>query len=368
MRQRFPGVRRDAAYLNTASYGLPPLATLQEMRAGLEAWADGSGSWREWEDRAEEARSLFSGLVGVRPERVAFVNSLSAAASQVAWSLPAPGRGGRSTIVVGEDEFRSNLFPWWVQEERGFRIRRVPFTGSRLDPEHLIAALDDDVALLAVSHVQSANGFRSDISRLARAAHAEGARIFVDGTQSVGAHALDLDEIDYLGVAAYKWLLAPRGAAFLVLGQEHLGSLAPLQPSWKTPADPYTDYYGGPFEPRGPQASLLDVSLPWLVWQGATASLELLAGLGLEAIAARDAELARRFREGLPRVGLEPLFEEHESSAIVALRVPNATRVQAALRQQQVDAAVRSGYLRASFHFYNDEGDVERALAALRQA
>jgi len=368
VRARFPGVRREAAFLNTASFGLPPDCVLAEVAAATRAWGDGTGSWRAWEARAEGSRALFARVIGARAENVAFLNSLSAAAAQVAESLPAPRDGGRGTVVVGAEEFRSNLFPWWGLERRGFRVRRVPFRDGRLPPEELLAAIDEDTALVAVSHVQSANGFRTDVKRLGEACRTRGARLFVDGTQSVGANALPLEHVDYLGTAAYKWLLSPRGAAFLYVADEHLGRLAPLQPSWKTPDEPYVDYYGGPFPAGSRRAAALDVSLPWLLWQGTTPALEFLLELGLDAVVARDQALAQRFRDGLRSMGLPPTFGERESSQIVSLAVPNAKRVEAALAREGVSAAVRAGYLRTSFHLYNDEEDVDRALFALRAA
>ena len=76
-----------------------------------------------------------------------------------------PGRGG--TVVVGDGEFRSNLFPWLALEARGYRIIRVPagragHTGSPL------AAIDEQTALIAVSHVLSADGERTDLGGCAR--------------------------------------------------------------------------------------------------------------------------------------------------------------------------------------------------------
>jgi hypothetical protein len=64
-----------------------------------------------------------------------------------------------------------------------------------------------------------------------------GARMFVDATQSLGVLDLGLtaSRPDYLAVYGYKWLLRPRGAAWLVT--RHYGELRPLLPSWKSAGD-----------------------------------------------------------------------------------------------------------------------------------
>ena len=363
LRALFPAVR-DGVYLNTASYGPGPDPVREAVEEGLREWSTGEGDWPAWEARAVKSRGLMARFAGTTPECVTLTSSLSAAAAQVAESLPAPPSPEAANIVCGREEFRSNLYPWMNQAARGFEIRLVDFHDGRLDPKDLVAAVDARTSLVAVSHVQSANGYRIALAPLVEACRANGARLFVDATQSLGALAIPLDGIDYLAAAAYKWLLSPRGAAFLLVAPERLGEMRPLQPSWKTPADPYRDYYGPPYDPPR-DASALDASLAWPVWLGTTRALELLCEIGAEAIEERDLELARRFRTGLGAAGLAPLFDEEESSQIVALSVPDAEATRAALRAAGVRAAVRSGYLRASFHFYNDESDVDRALAAL---
>ena len=66
--------------------------------------------------------------------------------------------------------------------------------------------------------------------------------------------------------------------------------------------------------------------------------------------------------------GLRTPFATDERSSIVSLAVPDADGLEAALREHGVVAAVRGDFLRLSFHFFNDEGDVECALAAIADA
>ncbi len=364
VRERFPALARRV-WLDTASMGLLADSVRETLRREIDSWNDGNASWHDWDTRAEQARELYARVLGTERDQIALVNSLSAAASQVAESLPAPRRRGEANIVVGRDEFQSNLFPWMNQQRRGFDVRLVPYREGAIRAEDLIEATDIHTALIAVSHVQSASGYRIDLGRLAEAARERRVRLFVDATQSLGALRLPVEGIDYVAAAAYKWLLCPRGAAFLYVGGERLQEMVPLQPSWKTPEDLYARYYGPPFEPAQ-RASRLDVSLPWLMWLGAIPALELLLAIGPAAIEGRDLELAARFRAGLRELGLEPLFVERESSPIVALRVQDPEGLRTRLERERIVAAVRGGYLRTSFHFYNDEEDVERALSALR--
>jgi len=364
LRQLFPATQQSV-YLNTASYGPGALPVLAEVQAGLEQWSRGTASWRDWERRGEDARRLFAQLLGCAPEQVALLSAFSAAAGQVAECLPAPGRGRRANIVVGSNEFRSNLFAWMGQQRRGFEVRLVPFENGRIRAEDLLAACDRETALVAVSHVQSANGYRVDLERLSAGLKALPARLFVDATQSLGGLRVPLEGIDFLAAASYKWLLSPRGSAFLYVAPDALEGLYPLQPSWKTPDDPHADYYGGPYEPAA-RASRLDGSLAWPIWLGTARALELLLEVGLDRIEEHNLALAASFAEGLRRIGMEPLFEAHESSPIMALRLPDPAATQERLAAAGVLAAVRSDYLRTSFHLYNNADDVARLLEALK--
>jgi selenocysteine lyase/cysteine desulfurase len=360
VRALFPATA-ERAYLNCATYAPAARGVLEAMRAAQEEWATGRGDWREWEARAEDARSALARLLRTDSERVALLPAVSTAAGQVAENVPfRPG----ANLVVGEGEFRSNLYPWLLQERRGFEIRMVRAVDGRMPASDWVAAIDDDTACVAVSTAQSSNGYRVALGPIKEACAAHGARLFLDGTQSVGALDLDLEGVDYLAVGGYKWLLGPRGTAYLVVAPERLEELSPLSAGWKTPGDPYRDYYGPPLE-LAPRASRLDVSLAWLDWVGAAPGIELLLDVGIERVEARDLELAGAFRAGLGSAGLEPLFGPEESSQIVGLRVPDPDGVRAALEREGVVAAVRGGYLRVSFHCFNDEGDVERALRAL---
>jgi selenocysteine lyase/cysteine desulfurase len=328
-------------YLDTATYGLPPRATISALEDALRAWQEREG-WHRWEEDGEACRALFASLVGTRPEHVSLQPALSAAAGIVAASLPAVAG---DNVVCYERDFHSVLFPFLALEARGIELRLRPL-------DELAEAVDERTALVAVSSVQSADGRVADLAALG----STGARVFVDGTQSVGALPVPLESVDYLGVAAYKWLLCPRGLDFLYVRPERLPEIEPWLSGWKASRSPYDRYYGPPRELTD-DARRLDTSLAWFLAAGSRPSLELLARIGVEEIARHDLALARRFCDGLgiPETG----------SAIVQVEVPDAEAVLARLESAGVRAAGRDGAVRFSFHLYNDEADVDRALAVL---
>lgn len=328
-------------YLDSATYGLPPLSTLRAMEEALEGWRTGR-RWRDWEEDGEECRSLFAGLVGARAEDIALVTTTSSAAGLVAASLEAEAG---SNVVLYERDFTSAMLPWRSLERRGVELRLVPL-------EKLPDAIDDRTAIVSVSLVQSAEGRVADLDGLREA----GAPIFLDATQAVGAYPVDVAGIDFVVAHAYKWLLCPRGLTFFYVAPERRLEIEPWTAGWKSREDPYADYYGLP--ELTSDARRLDVSLPWLPAAGGRASLELFASLGIKRIAAHNLGLARALTGelGLPDA----------PSPIVRLAVDDAERAAQRLQEAGIACSVRGGSVRLSFHLYNDETDVELAAAALR--
>jgi selenocysteine lyase/cysteine desulfurase len=164
---------------------------------------------------------------------------------------------------------------------------------------------------------------------------------------------LDASRFDFLVCATYKWLLAPRGCAFMAVRPEAAERLTPHLAGWFAAETPAASY-GGPLRLAG-GARRFDVSPAWFSWVAQTGSLELLERVGIEAIHDHDVALANRFRAGL---GLPA-----SGSAIVS--VPPAPGAVDALRDAGVMFADHGDLLRFSFHLYTTPDDVDRALSVL---
>jgi selenocysteine lyase/cysteine desulfurase len=175
----------------------------------------------------------------------------------------------------------------------------------------------------------------------------------VDATQACGWLPLDASRFDVVACHAYKWLMSPRGTAFMTVRPGHLDRIVPAGAGWYAGEDVHSSYFGPPLR-LAASARRLDTSPAWFSWVGTRPALELVARIGVDAIHAHDVGLANRFRAGL---GLPA-----GDSAIVSADVPGAReRLEAA----GIVAAERGGRLRASWHVYNTEEDVDAALDAL---
>jgi selenocysteine lyase/cysteine desulfurase len=338
---RTSGFEADPGYLNTATVGVPPRVALDAVHAVLELWRRGRMSPPDLDEAVARSRQAWADLTGVDVAEVAIGSTVSELVGLVAAALPDGAR-----VVVAEGDFTSVTFPFLAHADRGVVVEELPLEE--------LACYDGAADLLAVSAVQSADGRQVDLPGVLAAARAAGARVLLDTTQSCGWLPLDVREVDHVVCAAYKWLLCPRGTAFLRVRPEVLAQVRPQSAGWYAGEHPWTSIYGTPLR-LARDARRLDVSPAWFSWVGAAPALELLAGLDAAQVRAHDVGLADDF---LRRTGHPP-----QGSAIVTVEADPG--VAARLAAADVRTAVRAGRVRLSFHLYNDEADVERAATAV---
>ncbi|WP_328722389.1 aminotransferase class V-fold PLP-dependent enzyme [Streptomyces sp. NBC_00247] len=332
-------------YLNTAFAGLLPRRTVEAVaglaRANAEGGPVGTGDF----EVVDAARARFARLAGVGTDRVAVGTSVAVHVGLIAASLPA-----YAEVLCPEGEFSSVVAPF--AHRRDLRVSYAPLA-------ELAEAVRPTTALVALSAVQSSDGRVADLAAVRAAATAHGARVLLDTTQSAGWLAVDAGDFDYTVTGGFKFLLCPRGASFLTVTEQAQESLKPIYVGWVAAEDTENSTYG-PIDRLALTARRFDSAPAFLSYYGAERSLALLAEIGTDALYAHATGLAARFREGLARLGHQVVPAE---SAIVA--APGLGKRQAELSAAGIIVSDRAGNLRAAFHLYNTEADVDRALDVL---
>ncbi|MGX2997939.1 aminotransferase class V-fold PLP-dependent enzyme [Streptomyces sp. JNUCC 64] len=330
-------------YLNTASTGLLPARTVAAMRAAVEGAAQGLPV--DMFADVAASRESFARILSVPASRVAAGGSVSVYTGLIAASLP-PG----TEVLTVEQDFSSTVAAFHTRGD--LKVREVPL-------ERIADAVRPTTGLVALSAVQSADGRVADLAAVRGAARAHGARTYLDVSQGAGWLEFDAGEYDFVSAVAYKWLMCPRGVAFLVV-PEDFGGLRPVFTGWASGEDPWASCYG-PVTELARSARRFDESPSVFSFAGALPSLTLVEELGTAAIRAHDLALADRFRAGLASLGHEPV--PSPGSAIVS--VPGLGARQGGLSDAGVELSDRAGNLRAAFHLYNTEADVDRLLGLL---
>lgn len=338
VRHRFAAGR---GYLAACTLGLPADVTVQALRRDLEAWEGGTSSAAEYTRVLERARAHAGALLGVDSSRIATGSQVSVFAGLAAAAAPAGAE-----IVCVDGDFSSVVAPFLARGD--LRVRHVPVAA-------LAEAVGRDTWMVAYSLVQSATGEVADAASVTSAARDAGALTLVDTTQATGWMPTTDLEADLIVCHAYKWLAAPRGAAFAAFSPRAVAEITPLTAGWYAGADPWASCYG-PELHLADDASRFDVSPAWHAWAGAEAALEFAASLDAEGVRDHALGLANAFRARLGAAASD--------SAIVTWADADGADL-AALTTAGITASGRAGRARVAFHLWNDEEDVELAAAAL---
>lgn len=330
-------------YLNTASLGLPPRVAVDEMTAAISEWQAGRAEPAGYDRYVEDARATFGRMVGVPTTQVAVGAQVSALVALAA-TLLKPG----TRVLVPEGEFTSATFPFAARRDLQLQVTSAPL-------DRLAEAIEPGLSMVSFSLVQSADGRVADGAAIAAAAAAVGALTLADATQAAGWLPFRAADFDITVAGTYKWLLSPRGTAFMTVRPELLERITPLYAGWYAGQDPWQTIYGLPLR-LASDTSRLDLSPGWLAWVGTNASLRLLDEIGIDVIHAHDLRLANRVRASLD---LPP-----GDSSVISLELD---RDFDSRRLEGLRTAFRAGRLRAGFHLYNTDEDVDRLLEAIQR-
>ncbi len=375
IRALWPGASK-VRYFNAASQALLPVPVADAVRRTLDRWVEGGiHAWPEDMREVEGARSLLARLVGADPRDVAFTANTADAVARVALGL---GLREGDEIVLSDLEYPANVYPWTT---RGARLRLVPSSGGRVDPERLVDAIGPRTRVLALSMVQFSSGFRSDLAPLGEACRRRGVLFFVDVIQGLGVFPVDMRAmgIGALAGEGRKWLAAPPGTGFLAVGPEWI---ARIRPSSIGAMSVSPDFGMLGWVPRVAREGDLDLDPVYREGAGRyeagyynvaglaglAAALALHRSIGPETVRSRVEARVDEIVRGVESLGL-PVFgprAREERSGIVSIEVAGDAEVwRRQLAGAGISVGVRDGRLRAAPHVYNEGRDVEALLEAL---
>jgi cysteine desulfurase / selenocysteine lyase len=368
--------------LNSAGSALPTSTTLSAVidHLVLEAEIGGYEAGAFARPRLEAVYAAAGELIGVGAEDIALVESAT-----VGWrrAVDAMRLVPGDRVLASRTTYVSSALQLLELERSGIRIEIVPDDAAgQLDLEALEAALRKPAALLAATHVPTSSGRVEPVAAIGALAGAAGVPYLLDATQSVGQLPVDVRVIgcDALVTTGRKFLRAPRGTGFLYVSRELLARLRPSAP------DVRGAQWSGEHE-----FELADSARRFETWEAAHAmrlglgvALAEIRATGIETIASHVAGLSALLRgrllEEIPgaRIADPPESKSGIVTFVVDGEAPQRTqeRLAAAGCHTVVVPASHglwdlqprglSGVVRASFHVYNGEDDVEAVIGALR--
>ena len=359
------------------SYANVATTSLAAHRIATE-WADSlaRGGAAEFDAEAEKngmlpLRSAAASLLSCEIEDVCCGSSATGLLCSIAWAVMPKDR---QNVVSTRASFPSTVYPWSrVSEETGAEIRLAQYDENYYtDPDEIISLIDENTAVVTVSHVEYANGQRYDLAVLADAAHAVGAMLVVDATQSMGMVPIDANAsgADVIVASGYKWLRGSYGAAVGFISQRVRAKLNPGLIGFRSHKDIW--------DMKSDRLTLPDdasrfefTTLHFGVSQGLAASIQELVSIGAEEVWEHDMRLADAIIDAALSRGLRisSPTNERERSAIVSIFPPPGSDCSEIVRRLQDEYGIlvtnRSGMLRVSPHIDNSIEQIEFLFEAL---
>jgi len=382
-RADFP-LTRDLIYLDSAATSLTPKPVIQAMvgydlryRANV-----GRGVHRLTTiatHRYRDARDSIRSFIGGEGGAIAITRNTTEAIGMVAAGLPWK-QGDR--VVTTLLEHHSNLLPWLRLRKRGVEVDIVrPDAEGSLEIADLEAAVRDGTRLVAITHASNVLGIVIPVDEIARVCHDHGARLLVDGAQSVPHLPVDVSRMgcDYFCFSGHK-MLGPTGTGALWMREPDIepllvggGSIANVT------ADDYT---------LAPDEGRYEAGTPPVAGTiGFARAAAYLREIGMETVHRHDERLSARLIEGLSEVeGVRVLGAEVEGERIgvVSFTVDGLHPHEVAqILDEAAAVLVRSGHhcsqplmehlglpegtVRASTHIYNTEEEIDTMITTVEE-
>ena len=383
----FPGLANNWHYLDTAATAQKPQIVLDAMmRAGGEDYATvHRGVYARSANMTvafEAARDRVARFIGAAsPNEIVFVRGATEGINLVAQSWGPANLKAGDRIMLSQLEHHSNIVPWQMLAEKvGAHIDVCPLTDDGLiDLDWLEANLTEQHKLVALAHVSNVLGSILGAKRAAKAAHAVGAKLLLDGCQAAPRMRLNMAELgcDFYVLSGHK-LYGPTGVGVLWAKAETLDAMPPWQGGGAM-IDRVT------FEKTtyAPAPARFEAGTPMIIEViGLHTAIDYVDAIGPEAIFAHESALAAQTREALRSVNSITLYGPEKSAGIVSFSMEGVHPHDIGTILDEEGVAIRAGHhccqplmdylgvpatARASFGIYSDESDVAALMRGIER-
>jgi|GEM_PF-555983 len=357
-------------FLNFAATCPVPVSGITAMQSEIAAMQEPLGKhFYQSLNKIETIRKNLARFIGAHASEIAFVQNTSSAVSTIALALNLqPG----DRVLVPDNEFPSNYFPWKNLEKKGIEL--VPFQIKK--NESVVTTLKnlnlEKVKVISVSAVSFETGKRIDLKEFADFCRLKKIYSVVDAIQAIGNSHIDCQEMgfDFLASGAQKWLLGPVGCGFIFARREHLKSLFVPMVGWTSHKFP--EYFDLSQLDFSEEMTRFEPGLPnYLPIIGMGESLKLLEQMGIEKIQMKIAEHIAYLKKGIQSLGLELLTGDQDLlGGILCFKIPQKIdhrKVHEYFEKAKISVTVRNDYVRVSPHFFTLESELEQFLKILAQ-
>ena len=383
----FPAIPDGWAYLDTAATAQKPQAVIDAITHAYDAsYATvHRGVYQRSADMTlayEAARRKVASFLGAgSADEIVFVRGATEGINLVAHSWAGTQLKAGDRILLSQLEHHSNIVPWQMVAERvGAHIDVLPLTADhRIDLDAMAAMITPQHKLVALAHVSNVLGSVLDGKRAAEIAHSVGAKILLDGCQSVPRMTVDMAALDcdFFVFSAHK-LYGPTGMGVLWARPELLEAMPPYQGGGSM-----IDSVSFERTTYAPPPGRFEAGTPHIVGAlGLHAAIDYVESIGLDRIHAHETALVTMTREALSQINSLTLFGPEDSAGIVSFSIQGVHPHDIGTILDEAKVAVRAGHhcaqplmaslgvdatARASFGVYNTAADVEALVRGIER-
>ncbi|HEX7910247.1 MAG TPA: kynureninase [Paraburkholderia sp.] len=285
----------DTIYLDGNSLGAMPANVPKRIEQALkQEWAHGLiRSWNDadWYPAPQRTGNKIAKLIGAGQHEVIVADSTSVNLFKVLVAATRM-RPGRKVILAERTNFPTDVYiASSVAEMAGCELRCV-------DPDEIVAAIDDSVAIVSLTHVNYKTGKRYDMEAVTRQAHEAGALIVWDLCHSAGAMPVNLNRCgaDFAVGCGYKYLNGGPGApAFVFVASRHIEAVRQPLTGWHGHAKPFD--FTHDYAPHPGIDRMLTGTAPQLGVIALESALEAFDGVDLDVLRDKSVALGNLFIE-----------------------------------------------------------------------
>ncbi len=366
-RDEFPILDRTL-YMISHSLGAMPKRTRERLKQYADEWDyRGIRAWEEgWWEMPVTVGDLIGQIIGAGPGEVVMQQNVSICQAIVLSCFDWNGK--RNKIVSEEMNFPSNLY---IYQQLGARLVTVPSDDRIGVPtERMLAAIDDETALVSVSHVLFRSSFIQDLAAITKRAHEVGARVCADIYQSAGTVPVNVRAlgVDFATGGSVKWLCGGPGAGYLYARRDLWPELKPKMTGWAAHREPFNfsiehEYADGVFR-------FLNGTPNVPAMYAARSGYEIINQVGVENIRAKSLRQTARLIEIAEECGFRVNSPKNpaERGGTVVIDVPNGYEVTKELSRRDCLVDFRPGAgIRVAPHFYTKDEEVDAIVLEIRK-
>jgi kynureninase len=371
-RSHFPSLEKNL-YMISHSLGAMPVATAERLAEYASTWE--SRSIRAWEEgwfmMPLEVGDLIGRIIGAGPGQVITQPNVSIATWIALSCLDWPD--GRNRLVTEAMNFPTNLYIFREMERLGARLVKVPSPdGIRIPVEDMLAAIDEQTRLVAVSHVLFRSSYVQDLAAIVERAHSAGALVLADLYQSAGSVPVNVTQLrlDFATGGSVKWLCGGPGVGYLYVRPDLATQLRPRLTGWMAHRNPFA-FEDDPIEHAGGMMRFAHgtPAIPSLC--AARSGFEIIAEVGVERIREKSLRQTSRLMSLAGDAGIRLRMPRNpaERGGVVTLDVPQGHEVTNELLRKDVLVDYRPGAgIRVAPHFYTTDAEVDEAIRQVVRA